>query len=180
MGKVNGVAGFPRDTLFSGESLPRLKELGGADPSVFATLCESGLRSRVEILRTFYLPFEHLAGRVRAVAQFPALQTLDLEGTELPADGLSIVLRHLGALKRVQVDDLGSRLPLRGVREALPHGLTLSISVDRDRLCWFEFFGDEVRLCHRRSSSAYLRGHLIDRARREGLSASLVAVDDLA
>ena len=178
-GNVNGVASFPRDGLFSGAVLPRLKELGGADPSVFATLCQSDLRSRLEILRTFYLPFEQLAGRVGALAQFAPLQTLDLEGTELPAEGLLLVLRNVGALKRLRVDDLGARLPLRGVRGAIPPGLTLSIHVERERLCWFEFFGDEVRLCHRRSASAYMRSHLLERARREGLTAALVAVEDL-
>lgn len=93
---VPRVDGFDRGALFAGDALPRLKELSGADPSAFSALCSGHLRNRVEIVRTSFLPFEHLAQRLGSLVHFPALQTLDLEGTELPVDGLALLVGAWG------------------------------------------------------------------------------------
>lgn len=175
-----GVAEFDRGQLFAGEPLARLKELQGVDSSAFAALCAGQLKERLQILRTYYLPFDQLAARQSSLGEFRALKSLELVGTELAAKDLALLCGSLGpTMLWLRIAELSSPLSLAAAREAiraLPK-MTLIIGVDRERLCWFELQGDELRLCHRRASNEYQRRHLADRARREGLDGVVVAVE---
>jgi uncharacterized protein (TIGR02996 family) len=175
-----GLAEFDRSELFAGAPLPRIKELSGVDSGSFAALCAGQLKERLPGLRTYYLPFEQLTARLSSLVEFRALESLELVGTELLADGLALLCRSLApSVRSLRISEFSSPLSLAAARDAiraLPK-VTLSIGVDRERLCWFELEGDELRLCHRRASNEYQRRHLAERARREGLEGVPVAVD---
>jgi predicted Zn finger-like uncharacterized protein/uncharacterized protein (TIGR02996 family) len=183
---AGGAVDFNRDPLFAANALPRLKEVRAADARSFVALCSSPVRERLEHLHTNSLSLAPLVEHLESLASFAALSSLDLEGTELNDETLALICRSVPReLRRLRVDDSrtdGASLRLVAAREALraAPGLTLTIHVDLDRLCWFELFGDEVRLCHRRSAHAGTRDLLIARARREGLRATLVPVDEPA
>ena len=173
---IPGVGEIDRSALFSGEALPRLRELSGVDPKSFAALCAGQLKERLAILRTHYLPFELL----RSISEFRALETLELVGTDLKERELGLLCTGLGpTVRSVRLSELVSPVSLSTAHQTMrarPR-LTLNIGFDRDRLCWFELQGEQLRLCHRRTSTAYQRDHLVNHARREGLEPVVVAVD---
>ena len=173
---IPGLGEIDRSALLAGGPLPRLRELNGVDPKSFAALCEGQLKDRLAILRTHYVPFELL----RSFTDFGALQTLELVGTELSERSLTTLCGSLGpSVRHLRLSELVSPLSLSSahqVMKRLPR-LTLHLSIDRERLCWFELRGEQVRLCHRRASTAYQRDHLVSLARREGLEPLVIAVD---
>jgi uncharacterized protein (TIGR02996 family) len=174
---VVGLAEFDRSALFAGEPLPRLKELREVDPNSFEALCKGRLKERLGILRTSFLDPDQLAARAR---EFTALHTLDFEGTELTDKALSLLCGSLAPSARwLHVGDFAGRLSLSAAREAarLQPGLSVTISVDRQRLSWFELSSEGLKLCHRRASTPYMRGHLMERARKEGLTGVVSEVD---
>jgi uncharacterized protein (TIGR02996 family) len=173
---IPGVGEIDRSALLAGEALPRLRELSGVDPGSFTALCAGQLKERLAILRTHYLPSELLG----SLSEFRALHTLELVGTDLKARELEFLCANLGpTVRSVRLSEPVSPVSLSTAHETmrgLPQ-LTLNIGIDRERLCWFELQGEQLRLCHRRASTAYQRDHLINHARREGLEPVVVAVD---
>lgn len=174
---VAGLAEFDRRPLFAGDPLPRLKDLREIDPSSFSALCDGRLKERLTILRTSYVEPDQLCPRLH---EFSALQSLDLDGTELTDKTLATLCGALPPRTRwLHVGDFAGRLSLAAAKEAIRSlaGVRLLISIDRQRLSWFELSAEGLRLCHRRASSTYMRGHLAERARREGLESQVVEVD---
>jgi uncharacterized protein (TIGR02996 family) len=173
---IPGVGEIDRSTLLSGGPMPRLRELNGVDPKSFDALCEGQLKVRLAILRTHYLPFEQL----QSITEFRALQTLELVGTELSEKALATLCGSLApSVRTLRLSELLSPVALSTAHEVMKRlpQLTLNVGIDRERLCWFELQGEELRLCHRRASTAYQRDHLVNHARREGLEPRVVAVD---
>ena len=173
---IPGVGEIDRSALLSGEAMPRLKELSGVDPRALTALCAGQLKERIAVLRTHYLPYELL----RSISEFRALQTLELVGADLKERELKFLCASLGpTVRSLRLSELVSPVSLSTAHETmrgLPQ-LTLNIGIDRERLCWFELQGEQLRLCHRRASTAYQRDHLVNHARREGLEPVVVAVD---